>query len=116
MLDIMGPEEYDKAFKGIPLGGWYFPQGPANMAAIHERVFVPGDCRMFFNPDAKNPAFRNENTIFLGNGLYYGHGIGIKSLDDMIAALNELNPKKSASPDKKAGFIDPKTLPERINK
>jgi protein-glutamine gamma-glutamyltransferase len=96
------------------LGGFYFPQGTASIATGKERAFVPGDGRMIFNPDSTVRAFQNENTIYLGGNMYYGHGIGIRILEGMIEALNESNPKKSASPSKQPTYIDLKSLPEKL--
>ncbi|GAB6891880.1 Protein-glutamine gamma-glutamyltransferase [Geobacillus stearothermophilus] len=52
--------------------------------------FLPGDCLYFKNPDVDplTPQWQGENTIYLGDGLFYGHGIGIETADSIIAALN----------------------------
>lgn len=52
--------------------------------------FIPGDVLYFYNPDFKNPAWIGENTVYLGEDLYFGHGIGMKSKEGMIEALNSL--------------------------
>ncbi|NJD01069.1 MAG: hypothetical protein FIA99_00365 [Ruminiclostridium sp.] len=53
--------------------------------------YFPGDCRYFANPDVNplTPEWQGENAIDLGTGKYYGHGIGITSAGNIIAALNE---------------------------
>lgn len=41
---------------------------------------VPGDLVYFKNPQV-NPAtieWQGENTIYLGNFFFYGHGVGVK--------------------------------------
>jgi hypothetical protein len=63
---------------------------------------VPGDTQMFLNPGANRPDLRNENTIYLGGGLYGGHGIGILTAKEMIDALNASNPIMTA--DRPAGL------------
>ncbi|WZL72533.1 protein-glutamine gamma-glutamyltransferase [Clostridiaceae bacterium 35-E11] len=52
--------------------------------------YLPGDCRYFKNPDVDplTPEWQGENVIDLGEGRYYGHGIGIKTADGIIQSLN----------------------------
>lgn len=52
--------------------------------------FFPGDCQYFKNPDVNpaTPEWQGENVINLGNGTYYGHGIGITSANGIIRELN----------------------------
>jgi len=54
----------------------------------------PGDCQYFKNP--ATPEWQGENIINLGNGTYFGNGIGIKSANGIIKALNE-NRKRGAT-------------------
>lgn len=61
--------------------------------------FIPGDVVYFYNPDFKHPVWMGENAVFLGDGQYYGHGIGIQTEEGMVKALNTLrkeNATKSA--------------------
>ncbi|MFV2050776.1 protein-glutamine gamma-glutamyltransferase, partial [Metabacillus sp. YM-086] len=53
--------------------------------------YLPGDCLYFDNPqfNPKTPQWRGENVIDLGNDLYFGHGIGIKTADGIIESLNK---------------------------
>ena len=62
--------------------GIYLLRNPAD--------YIPGDCRYFKNPDVNplTPEWQGENAIDLGNGTYYGHGIGIKTAEEIIDALN----------------------------
>lgn len=52
--------------------------------------YLPGDCRYIRNPDVNplTPEWQGENVIYLGDELYYGHGIGIGTADLFIQALN----------------------------
>jgi ubiquitin len=63
--------------------GVVYSQGPGD--------FFPGDCRYFKNPDVnpETPQWQGENVIDLNDGKYYGHGIGIRTADEIINALNE---------------------------
>ena len=59
--------------------------------------FMPGDCIYFKNPDVnpKTPEWQGENTIDLGDGTYFGHGLGIMSGEKIIDKLNKYRKKHS---------------------
>ncbi|MNI44662.1 Protein-glutamine gamma-glutamyltransferase [compost metagenome] len=50
-----------------------------------------GDVVYFRNPDHDPdlPEWQGENAIKLGPDRYYGHGLGIKSAEEMITSLNK---------------------------
>lgn len=60
--------------------------------------FMPGDCIYFKNPDvnSKTPEWQGENTINLGDGTYFGHGVGIMSGEKIIEKLNKYRKKHSS--------------------
>ncbi|MGD8189018.1 protein-glutamine gamma-glutamyltransferase [Brevibacillus ginsengisoli] len=60
------------------------------LVSIHDQYALPGDIRYFKNPevDPKHIDWQGENTVYLGNGMYYGHGIGITSARGIIDHLN----------------------------
>lgn len=65
----------------------------------YEKVidFMPGDCVYFKNPDvnSKTPEWQGENTINLGDGTYFGHGMGIMTGEKIINKLNKHRKKHS---------------------
>lgn len=50
-------------------------------------VLVPGHIYTFTNPLAAETNYRNENVIYLGNGEFLAHGIGIKPAKDILRSL-----------------------------
>lgn len=91
VLDSYGENLYNAAFQEIILMNWRQIDELMG-AALYRRLpdYVPGDCRYFRNPDVNplTPEWQGENTIELGNGLHYGHGIGIGNPGMFIEALN----------------------------
>ena len=77
--------------------------------------YLPGDRRYFANPDVnpETPEWQGENVIDLGDGLYFGHGIGTHKAETFIRDLND-NRKGDATREaylvKKAGRPDFKRL------
>lgn len=91
LLDIFPKKLFNEMFSNIYLMNWkdldkdlgitYYKNPPD---------YLPGDCRYFKNPDVDplTPEWQGENVINLGDGMYYGHGIGIKTADGIIRSLN----------------------------
>ncbi len=91
LVDIYPPDLSNQALKGIYLMNWQHLNPNLGIEYIrHVGDFFPGDCRYFKNPDVdpETPEWQGENTIDLGNGNYYGHGIGIASAKSIIRELN----------------------------
>lgn len=92
-LAKMLPEKlFDELYADIHLMNWNYVDkdlGIRNFESQNDEL--PGDCRYFKNPDVNplTPEWQGENAIDLGDGTYYGHGIGIKSKEAMIKELNE---------------------------
>lgn len=83
---------FDSTFKHIYLMDWQNTDENLSLDVITDvDVYLPGDCRYFKNPEVNplTPEWQGENVIVLGNAKYYGHGIGIKTADEIIAALNK---------------------------
>jgi len=93
LLDIYPKALFDETFKTITLMNWHYLD--ANLSEIGQMNAqsdnIPGDRRYFKNPDVDfaTPEWQGENTIDLGNGKYYGHGLGIYNAEQIISMLNE---------------------------
>lgn len=91
VLDLYGDNLFNTAFPEIILMNWRQIDELMGVALYRQLPdYVPGDCRYFRNPDVNplTPEWQGENTIELGNGLHYGHGIGIGYPEKFIEALN----------------------------
>ncbi len=91
VLGSYGADLFNRAFPEIILMNWQDMDELMGISTYRKLPdYIPGDCRYFRNPDVNplTPEWQGENTIDLGSGKYYGHGIGITSADGIIEALN----------------------------
>jgi len=91
VLESYSAELFNKTFTEITLMNWQEMDEIMGVATYRKLAdYIPGDCRYFRNPDVNplTPEWQGENAIDLGNGDYYGHGIGIGKQEKIIAALN----------------------------
>ncbi|WP_333861383.1 protein-glutamine gamma-glutamyltransferase [Clostridium sp.] len=91
-LDSFHEKIFDSTFKNIYLMDWQNTDQNLSLNVFAEvKDYLPGDCRYFKNPEVNplTPEWQGENVIVLGNGKYYGHGIGIRTADEIITALNK---------------------------
>lgn len=92
LLNIYPEELFNQVFPRIYLMNWH--NIDYNLREIgyteKEADYLPGDRRYFKNPDVdpRTPEWQGENVIYLGNGAYYGHGIGITTGNGIIKELN----------------------------
>ncbi|MEW9121488.1 MAG: protein-glutamine gamma-glutamyltransferase [Thermotaleaceae bacterium] len=91
ILNVFSDTLFNRVFTNIYLMNW--ENLDKNLALSYYSTLVdylPGNCRYFKNPDVNpmTPEWQGENVIDLGGGLYYGHGIGIKTADEIIRSLN----------------------------
>jgi protein-glutamine gamma-glutamyltransferase len=117
ILDRIGPEDFDQAFARLKLFRWTDKDTDFQET---ERVgklpgFVPGDHTYFKNPDfaPEHSAWQGENVIYLGNGEYFGHGVGIadeKQIVEMLNSLRKPNARVGARRDDFELRLDPKNL------
>ncbi|MHB1391687.1 MAG: protein-glutamine gamma-glutamyltransferase [Clostridia bacterium] len=92
LVGILPENLFNDLFQGIYLMNWGYLDSDLEIRHYHSvSDILPGDCRYFKNPDVNplTPQWQGENVIDLGNGMYYGHGIGIGNALDIINALNK---------------------------
>jgi hypothetical protein len=105
--DRIGSKKFDAAAPRLSVFRWDAPKksgqdlvdgtgktGPLQLSSkgAFAKELWPGDRVYFKNPDFE-PSFtagQGENTIFLGDGRFFGHGLGIKTKDQIIKKLNKL--------------------------
>jgi protein-glutamine gamma-glutamyltransferase len=99
LVDLLPEELFNEMFPIIYLLDWQYISRNLHIEQYDNVTeFFPGDCQYFKNPDVNpaTPEWQGENVINLGNGTYFGHGIGIKSANGIIKALNK-NRKRGAT-------------------
>jgi hypothetical protein len=105
--DRIGAKKFDSAAPRLSVFRWDAPKktgqdlidgtgrgGPLRLSSKgpFAKEVWPGD-RVYFNNPHFEPSFtagQGENTIFLGDGRYFGHGLGIKSKEQIVKKLNNL--------------------------
>jgi protein-glutamine gamma-glutamyltransferase len=89
VLHTIEEEQFNRIFSDILLWDWHYDKD-LGITTLKTNQFVPGDVLYFSNPDVdpQTPEWQGENAVYLEKDTYYGHGIGIKSAPEMIAALN----------------------------
>lgn len=100
---------FNRLFSDIQLMDWKYLDDDLGIGTfMNPGDYLPGDCRYFKNPDVnpETPEWQGENVIDLGDGTYYGHGMGIKTGEGVIKELNK-NRKESST--KSAYLMDSAT-------
>ncbi len=107
LLNIFGDELFNRLFPDIYLMNWQIIDPLLKEIGTPRAVsdILLGDRGYFANPDVnpETPELQGENVIVLPDGLYYGHGMGIRTAEAIIRILNA-NRKKNAV--KSAYFMD----------
>ena len=112
VLDIYKDELFDNTFPKIVLMNWLYTDNKLGVYTNREPdILLPGDCRYFKNPDVDpmTPEWQGENAIDLGDGTYYGHGLGIRNAEMIIRILNK---KRIPGSEISAYLMDTVTLPD----
>jgi protein-glutamine gamma-glutamyltransferase len=107
LLNTFPEKLFNELFTEIHLMNWHYIDKLLYEAGYLEKKsdYLPGDRRYIYNPDVNpvTPQWQGENIIELGSELYYGHGIGIGSVDEII---NELNKRRKDNPNVSAYLLD----------
>ncbi len=90
VLHLLGKERFNQNFSNLFLYSWHsdYDLGLNSFGASY---FIPGDVVYFNNPDF-NPQtsyWRGENAVLLEDETYFGHGVSIKTAEQMIEMLNQ---------------------------
>lgn len=111
LLDNYPEELFNQVFPKIKLMDWHYDMDLGINSYRSQSDNIPGDCRYFKNPQVSLKAlqWQGENAIDLGDGTYYGHGIGLQDADNIIKALNR-NRRRGAT--KEAYLMDSATRPD----
>ncbi|MDR3310104.1 MAG: protein-glutamine gamma-glutamyltransferase [Oscillospiraceae bacterium] len=92
LIAVVGDAAFDRAMGGISLMNWH--RLSAALAETGQMRsfpdYLPADRRYFANPDVNllTPEWQGENVIDIGDGSYYGHGVGRLTGSQIIAELN----------------------------
>jgi len=91
VLDVMGEEQFDRLFQNLLLYSWNYD---SDLGLIQERVSperaFPGDVLYFDNPDfhPRAPEWQGVNVVMIDDNLFFGHGVGITTGEEIIHGLN----------------------------
>ncbi len=100
LLGTYQEETFNKLFSSIYLMNWHELDPLLQEVGRPKEVaeILLGDRCYFRNPDVspKTPELQGENVIVLPDGLYFGHGIGVVSAEQIIRVLNA-NRKEDAT-------------------
>nr|WP_232243027.1 protein-glutamine gamma-glutamyltransferase [Paenibacillus sp. GSMTC-2017] len=90
VLETIGNASFNTYFPNLFLRDWQHDQDLQLITSNDLSETYPGDVMYFKNPqhDPATPEWQGENVIKLDDNLFFGHGIGIGSGQEMIAQLN----------------------------
>ncbi|GLB60478.1 protein-glutamine gamma-glutamyltransferase [Cytobacillus sp. NCCP-133] len=89
VLGSISVSRFNTLFQGLLVWDWNYDYD-LSIITKKGRNFIPGDVVYFYNPDYEHPVWMGENAVYLGGGMYFGHGIGMETEAGMIRALNTL--------------------------
>jgi len=93
LLAVIGDTAFDRVCRGISLMNWHKLSRIFQETGLMQQYpdYLPGDRRYFANPDVNlmAPEWQGENVIDMGDGSYYGHGVGRYTGPQIIADLNQ---------------------------
>jgi protein-glutamine gamma-glutamyltransferase len=89
LLSVYSEGTFNTLFANLLLYTWDYDRDLRLITKTSGTV-LPGDLIYFKNPQV-NPTemhWQGENTIYLGDAFYYGHGVGIRTKKQVIDHLN----------------------------
>ncbi|MFX3635823.1 MAG: protein-glutamine gamma-glutamyltransferase [Candidatus Pristimantibacillus sp.] len=91
VLDMIGKAAFDAYFTKLYLRDWNHDSDLWLISTNDNKEIFQGDVLYFKNPDhdPETPEWQGENVVLLADNLFFGHGIGIETGEDIIAALNK---------------------------
>jgi protein-glutamine gamma-glutamyltransferase len=97
VLDTVGEAVFNTYFQNLFLRDWQYDRDLRLVTTYNKNEAYPGDVLYFKNPehDPETPEWQGENVVMLDDNLYFGHGIGIESGQDIITALNRMRRENS---------------------
>ncbi|QOR64604.1 protein-glutamine gamma-glutamyltransferase [Cytobacillus suaedae] len=90
VLKSIGKPLFNSLFQSLYLYSWH-SDPDLGINTYYGEHFLPGDVVYFRNPDY-NPEtswYRGVNAVTMRDGTFFGHGVGIKSTQEMIEFLNK---------------------------
>ncbi|MGG2064694.1 protein-glutamine gamma-glutamyltransferase [Bacillus sp. S14(2024)] len=90
LLALYDEGTFNRLFANLLLYTWDYDKDLKLITKTGGEI-VPGDLVYFKNPQV-NPAtieWQGENAIYLGNFFFYGHGVGVKTENQVIDLLNQ---------------------------
>ncbi|MCZ8514058.1 protein-glutamine gamma-glutamyltransferase [Paenibacillus filicis] len=110
VLETIGSASFSRVFGNLYLHSWNHDNDLQLITEYGKQEAFPGDAQYFKNPDIdpRYPQWQGENVIKLPQGNYYGHGIGIRKADAIIAKLNTF---RKAGSKVSARLLDEATYP-----
>jgi protein-glutamine gamma-glutamyltransferase len=112
LIDTIGAESFNENFASLYLfDGTYDAHLHLIRTMAGELQSLPGDAQYFKNPEynPETPEWQGENVILLENGMYFAHGIGIKTKKGVIASLNKYRVEGASVP---AFLVDEAVRPD----
>jgi protein-glutamine gamma-glutamyltransferase len=90
VLDAIGPAAFDRHFQNLFLRDWQYDRDMRLITTYNLNEVYHGDVLYFKNPDhdPRTPEWQGENVVVLDDNLYFGHGIGIGTGQEIIDQLN----------------------------
>lgn len=88
-LNAIGEQVFNVYFSGLYLRDWNYDYD-LRLVSNNQVAAYPGDVLYFKNPEhnPRTPEWQGENAVLLDDQLYFGHGLGIRTADSIIASLN----------------------------